>query len=122
MENQAPIRFVSEPFRGTMTKQDAQFARMWRGRVAREKADAYQAYWLAQGVEPLKALGATEVYMMRDDGVSESEFVTVSYWRSLAGMTGRRGGDPVLAHHLPRDSEFLIDLPERVQILRILAS
>lgn len=105
-----------------MTKEHAQFARIWRGRVLREKADAYEAYWLAQGVEPLKALGATEVYMMREDGLSETEFVTVSYWRSIAEMTGNRGGDPVLAHHLSRDREFLIDLPERVQILRVLAS
>ena len=41
-----------------MTKADAQFARIWRGRVLREKADAYEAYWLAQGVEPLKSSGS----------------------------------------------------------------
>ena len=105
-----------------MTKQNAQFARIWRGRVTREKADAYEVYWLAQGVEPLKALGATEVHMMRQDGVTETEFMTISYWLSLAEMTGTRGGDPAHAHHLPRDTEFLIDLPEKVQILRILAS
>ncbi len=105
-----------------MTKQETQYARIWRGRVRRDKADEYQAYWLEQGVEPLKALGATEVHMMREDDISVSEFLTISYWRSLAEMTGPRGGEPAHAHHLPRDKEFLIDLPERVQILRILAS
>ena len=32
------------------------------------------------------------------------------------------GGDPDQIHHLPRDAEFLIELPERVQILHLLTS
>jgi hypothetical protein len=35
-------------------------------------------------------------------------------------MTGGKAGDPSPAHHLERDPEFLIELPDRVQILRIL--
>jgi hypothetical protein len=32
------------------------------------------------------------------------------------------GGDPLKAHHLPQDRDFLIELPERVQILTVLDS
>jgi len=32
------------------------------------------------------------------------------------------GGDPNQIHHLPRDEEFLIELPESVQVLRLLSS
>jgi hypothetical protein len=29
------------------------------------------------------------------------------------------GGDPIKIHHLPRDAEFLIELPNAVQVLKI---
>lgn len=32
------------------------------------------------------------------------------------------GDDPTRIHHLPRDAEFLIELPNRVQILEIRAT
>jgi hypothetical protein len=32
------------------------------------------------------------------------------------------GSDPRTVHHLPRDPEFLIELPQSVQILEIIAS
>jgi len=35
-------------------------------------------------------------------------------------IRGRRG-DPRRIHHLARDAEFLIELPEAVQVLRIFA-
>ena len=37
-------------------------------------------------------------------------------------MSRFTGGDPTRIHLLDRDSEFLIELPSAVQILRILAS
>jgi hypothetical protein len=56
----------------------------------------------------------------REDLETESEFVTVSYWDDIASMSDFTGGDPNKVHHLPRDREFLIELPNRVQVLRIL--
>src|SRR5262245_16149622 len=98
----------------------ARFVRIWRGRATREKADAYERYWLANGTAPLQARGALRVEMLREDGDTETEFVTLSYWDSIEAMTGGRSGDPHRTHHLERDAEFLIELPERVQILRVL--
>jgi hypothetical protein len=96
-------------------------ARIWRGRVKRERADEYQAYNYEFGIKPLieKALG---VQAMRDDGESESEFVTISYWENVEAMSRFTGGDPNRIHHLPRDAEFLIELPRSVQILKIYMS
>ena len=37
-------------------------------------------------------------------------------------MSRFTGGDPTRIHHLDRDAEFLIELPDQVQILRILKS
>lgn len=100
----------------------ARCARIWRGRTTRRNAGDYERYWLAQGIEPLKARGALRVEMLREDRDTETEFVTISTWESIEAMTGGTGADPYLAHHLPRDRELLIELPERVQILKILAA
>jgi heme-degrading monooxygenase HmoA len=96
------------------------FARIWRGRTLREKADAYERYWLESGIAPLQKKGALAVQMLRDDHGAETEFMTISYWESIEAMTGDAKTDPYRAHHLERDPEFLIELPQRVQILAIL--
>lgn len=96
-------------------------ARIWRGRVTRARTDEYQQYNFDAGILPLiqKALG---VQCFREDRGSETEFVTVSYWESIKSMSTFTGGDPTKVHHLPRDREFLIQLPETIQILQIYES
>lgn len=94
-------------------------ARIWRGRTKPENADAYEAYNRAEGVPPLEktALG---VQLLREDRQEETWFTTISYWADMEAMTAFTKGDPETVHHLPRDAELLIDLPERIQIHRIL--
>jgi len=103
-------------------KAEPKFARIWRGRTAREKADEFQSYWLESGLDPLIQRGAISVQMLRDDGETETEFVTISYWATIEAMTGGTGADPRRAHHLDRDEELLLGLPDEVQILTILES
>jgi heme-degrading monooxygenase HmoA len=94
-------------------------ARIWRGRVRRERADEYETYNYEVGIRPLieKALG---VQTFREDRETDSEFMTISYWESVEAMSRFTGGDPARVHHLDRDKEFLIELPTSVQILRLL--
>lgn len=96
-------------------------ARIWRGRTARERADEYETYLYEVGIKPLieKALG---VQSLREDRAAESEFVTISYWENIEAMSRFAGPDPTKIHHLPRDKEFLIELPQGVQVLHIKAS
>jgi len=96
-------------------------ARIWRGRTRPELADAYEAYNYEAGVKPLidKALG---VHCLREDRADEVEFITISYWESVEAMSRFAGPDPTRIHHLPRDAEFLIELPTSVQVLKIRAS
>ena len=93
-------------------------ARVWRGRTTRARADEYEAYNYEAGIKPLieKALG---VQTFRDDGEHETEFVTISYWESVEAMSAFAGDDPAAVHHLDRDAEFLVELPDKVQILRL---
>jgi heme-degrading monooxygenase HmoA len=100
----------------------ARYVRIWRGRTTTVMADAYETYWLANGLKPLQDKGALAIQMLRDDQVAETEFVTISYWTSLEAMTGEEGGDPHLVHHLDRDPEFLLEVPRTVQILKVLAT
>ena len=94
-------------------------ARIWRGRVRRERADEYEAYNYDVGIQPLieKALG---VQTFREDREHETEFMTISYWESVEAMSRFTGSDPTRIHHLDRDEEFLVELPKSVQILRLL--
>jgi len=96
----------------------ARIARIWRGRTVPEKADAYTDYLLEVGVRPL-AKKALDAQMFREDRETESEFVTISYWESVEAMSRFAGPDPRRIHHLERDAEFLIELPETVQVLEI---
>jgi hypothetical protein len=96
-----------------------QIARIWRGRTRREIADTYESYLLREGIPPLEKT-ALAVQLFREDGEHESEFVTTSYWPSVEAMSAFTGGDPNKVHHLPRDEEFLIELPERIAVMRIL--
>ena len=93
-------------------------ARIWRGRTRPEVADEYEAYNYEAGIKPLieKALG---VQTFREDREADVEFMTISYWESVEAMAAFSGADPRAIHHLPRDAEFLIELPEKVQVLRL---
>ena len=93
-------------------------ARIWRGRTRRDRADEYEAYNYEAGIRPLieKAMG---VQTLREDRADETEFVTISYWESIDAMSRFTGGEPTRIHHLERDPEFLIELPQRVQILAL---
>jgi hypothetical protein len=96
-------------------------ARIWRGRIAAGRADEYAAYLYEHGIKPLEEK-ALAVQLFREDRPDESEFVTISYWESVEAMSRFAGKDPTRIHHLPRDPEFLIELPRSVQILNIVAS
>ena len=104
----------------TTSRQPA-IARVWRGRVRRERADEYEAYNHEAGIKPLIEI-ALAVQTFREDRGDESEFVTISYWESVEAMGRFTGSDPTRVHHLERDEEFLVELPKEVRILRLLTS
>ena len=96
-------------------------ARIWRGRTRCDRADEYETYNYEAGVKPLIKT-ALAVQTFREDLENETEFVTISYWESIEAMAEFTASDPLEVHHLERDEEFLIELPKRVQMLRLLES
>lgn len=103
-----------------MAKPRATIARIWRGRTARSRADEYERYLYEHGIRPLeeKALG---VELLREDRDNESEFITISYWESIPAMSRFAGPDPTRIHHLEKDKDYLLELPQGVQVLRIVS-
>ncbi len=96
-------------------------ARVWRGRVKAARAEEYAEYLYEHGIRPLEEK-ALAVELLREDRTEDSEFITISYWESVEAMSRFAGKDPRRIHHLERDPEFLIELPDRVQVLTIAAS
>src|SRR5688500_10777654 len=62
---------------------------------------------------------ALAVQTLREDRDDDTEFVTISYWPDVESMARFTGRDPRAVHHLPRDAEFLIELPRDIQILEL---
>lgn len=94
-------------------------ARIWRARTRREDADEYEPYLRQGGIPPLEetALG---FQLFREDRETETWFIFISYWADMESMTAFTKGEPTKVHLLPRDPEFLIELPEGVEINDIL--
>lgn len=93
-------------------------ARIWRGRTRLDLADEYEAYNYEVGIKPLIEK-AQAVQTFRKDGEKEAEFMTISYWESIEAMTVFTGGNPTKIHHLPRDGEFLLELPKSIKNLHL---
>ena len=96
-------------------------ARIWRGRTVRAQADEYAAYLYEHGIRPLEEK-ALAVLQLREDHMWDTEFVTISIWESVEAMSRFAGPDPKKIHHLERDKEYLLELPQSVQVLRISSS
>lgn len=93
----------------------ARFVRVWRGWTPRARGDEYEQYNYEAGIRPLIET-ALAVSTFRRDTPDYSEFTTVSYWPDIESMRQFTGREPTAIHHLPRDPEFLIDLPEAIEI------
>jgi heme-degrading monooxygenase HmoA len=88
--------------------------------VQAERADEYEASYME--ALPRLAGAALGVQTLRERRGDEVEFVTISYWEDVAAMSRFAGEDPTRIHHLDRDPEFLVELPNEVQVLEIRSS
>lgn len=89
-------------------------AREWKGRVAAARADEYYRY-LLDGVKKIGSIpGSLGAQLMRREEAGAVEFTVISYWESRKAIEAYAGRDIEKPHHLPRDREFLLELPTRV--------
>lgn len=89
-------------------------AREWKGRVAAARADEYYRY-LLDGVKKIGSVpGSLGAQLLRREEAGAVEFTVISYWESRKAIEAYAGRDIEKPHHLPRDREFLLELPTRV--------
>lgn len=89
-------------------------AREWKGRVSQARAEEYHRY-LLDGVTKIRAVpGSLGAEVMRRDEAGAVEFIVISYWESRKAIEAYAGKDIEKPHHLPRDREYLLELPTRV--------
>jgi len=90
--------------------------RIWHGRTARAKADAYEAFLLRRAIPDYRSTpGNLGVQILRRDDGEVSHFLTVTQWPSEDAVRAF-AGDPVLAaKYYPEDSDFLLEFEPEVQ-------
>jgi heme-degrading monooxygenase HmoA len=86
-------------------------ARIWHGRTLTAKADEYERYLNASGVERiLKTDGNHGVEVLRKSDGPRTDFVVISYWESIDSVKRFAGPSYEKAVVLERDREFLIEV------------
>jgi heme-degrading monooxygenase HmoA len=91
-------------------------ARTWFGRTRKELADEYLRYNYESGVlEVEKKPGCLGMQQFRKIRGDVAEFTTISYWESTEAMEIAHGDD-LRPTHLEKDEEYLLELPESVEV------
>ena len=94
-------------------------ARTWFGRTRKEFADEYLRYNYENGVlEVEKKPGCLGMQQFRKVRGDIAEFTTISYWTSMEAMEAMHddGGDVRRPSHLEKDADYLLELPESVEV------
>jgi heme-degrading monooxygenase HmoA len=100
-------------------------ARTWFGRTRREQADEYLKYNYENGVLEVEkkpgCLGMQQFRQLRSD---VAEFTTISYWASMEAMEAMHDddGDVRRVVHLEKDPDYLLELPEFVEVSELYAN
>jgi heme-degrading monooxygenase HmoA len=91
-------------------------ARIWRGAVRREDADAYAAYIGETGLaDYADTPGNRGAWLLRRDDGDRTEFITFTFWESLEAIRGFAGDDVEAAVFYPEDDRYLIERDETVK-------
>ena len=84
-------------------------ARIWKGAVRPEDADAYADYIRATGfAEYGETAGNRGAWLLRQDDGDRTEFVTLSMWESVDAIRAFAGDDIEAAVLYPEDERYLI--------------
>lgn len=86
-------------------------ARIWKGVTKKKDTKRYLGYLKVTG---LKEYAATEgnmgAYVLTRQVGGDTEFLLLSFWRSMDDVKGFAGEDVEKAVYYPADKEFLLDM------------
>jgi len=94
---------------------EAKIARVWHGRVKKERADEYGKY-IGDAITKFRSIPGNRGYqLMRESAGAEEHFSVISYWDSREAIHAYAGADITKVRPLPKDPEFLIDAEPNVR-------
>ena len=97
--------------------------RIWHGRTARGKADAYARFLASRAVPDYQSVrGNLGVSVLRRDDAEITHFLTVTNWESEDAIRAFAGSDLLKAKYYPEDSEYLLEFEPYVQHYVVTAS
>lgn len=90
-------------------------ARIWKGRIPEQKADAYMVYLQETGLKDFRAVnGHRGAYVLRRMEGGVAEFLLISLWDSWDSIRSFAGPEPEKAVYYPEDENYLIELEPKV--------
>jgi heme-degrading monooxygenase HmoA len=90
--------------------------RVWHGRTARARADAYAAFLERRAIPDYRSVpGNLEAAVLRRDDGEVTHFSTVTRWVSEEAIRAFAGADVLRAKYYPEDPDFLLELEAEVQ-------
>ena len=97
-------------------------ARIWRGAVRRDNADAYVEYIANTGMAAYRSTpGNQGAWMLRRDDGDRSEIVTFSLWESVDSIRTFAGDDIDQAVFYAQDDRFLVERDRTVRHYEVVA-
>jgi len=85
-------------------------ARLWHGRVAAAKADAYEAYLQRTGIPDYVATpGNRGAWVLRRLEGEVTHFLLITFWDSLAAIEQFAGSPVDRARYYPEDDDYLLE-------------
>ncbi len=97
-------------------------ARMWHGRVPKEKSEAYYKFLLETGLKDYAQTEGNEgVQLLKRDEGSITHFYTWSYWDGYSAIKKFAGEDYEKAKYYEEDKNFLLEFEPFVTHYEVLS-
>jgi heme-degrading monooxygenase HmoA len=89
--------------------------RMWHGRVATTKAQAYREFLTRRAIPDYRSVeGNISVSILERQEGDVVHFVTMTSWSNLEAIKGFAGDDVEVAKYYPEDQGFLLEFEPTV--------
>ena len=94
----------------------AMILRMWHGKTARDKANAYQKFLINRAIPDYQSvLGNLNVSILRRGKETETHFLIITHWDSEESIRAFAGDDILKAKYYPEDKDFLLEFEPEVR-------
>ena len=96
-------------------------ARLWHGRVPREKSQSYHLYLRETGLKDYQASDGNQgVFLLKRDEGDVAHFYTLSFWTDTEAIKKFAGDNYEQARYYPEDRDYLLEFEPHVQHWEVL--